>query len=115
MNCGCFLTYSLICIAFLDGLTQGYREIDFYNFGIFENLVANENIFRIELGIKKQLTNIRKRLIGVRQKITTDIYQHPKTSDGSRWNSRSLLEHISNLKKHIVDNQLTNINLFHDR
>ena len=43
-------------------LCQSHKEIDFYHFGIMENFVANEQLFRNELRIHHHLSLVRHQL-----------------------------------------------------
>ena len=43
-------------------LCQSHKEIDFYHFGIMENFVANEQLFRNELRIHHRLSSVRHQL-----------------------------------------------------
>ena len=43
-------------------LCQSHKEIDFYHFGIMENFVANEQLFKNELRIHHHLSLVRHQL-----------------------------------------------------
>ena len=54
----------LVLIYFVTVVEEafGFKEFDLYNFGIFENFVANEHIFRHELTIKDHLVSVQNQL-----------------------------------------------------
>ena len=91
----------------------GFKEFDLYNFGIFENFVANEHIFRHELAIKNHLVNVQNQL----KETQVSLMKYLNGPYSISHNARTRLSHDSRAlwQQYVASQGAVNVDLYANR